>query len=73
MPGHGAGMPMGLLPFGPLTFIVTAVVIVIPFWAIFSKAGHSKWLSLLMIVPLVNIVTLYWLAFSSWPSLQNRR
>jgi hypothetical protein len=43
-------------------------LIILPFWFIFSKAGHSRWLSLLMVVPMVNIVMLYFLAFSTWPN-----
>jgi len=44
------------------------LILIIPFWQLFSKAGYSGWWSLLMIVPLVNLITLYVLAFSSWPS-----
>ena len=69
MPGAGEGMPMGFYPFGPLMWVVFAIVIIVPFWTIFSKAGHSKWLSLLMIIPLVNVIALYYLAFSDWPSV----
>jgi len=65
-------MPMGFFWLGPIMWLVFAVVIIIPFWAIFSKAGYSKWLSLLMVVPIVNIIALYFLAFSTWPSLQKR-
>ncbi|WP_168016844.1 hypothetical protein [Halomonas salinarum] len=57
--------------FGPFMMLIMAAVMVIPFWFIFSKAGHPKWLSLLMVVPLVNIVLLYFLAFSRWPSQVN--
>ena len=53
---------------GPLMMLVMAAVIIVPFWFIFSKAGYSKWLSLLMVVPLVNVILLYFLAFSKWPS-----
>lgn len=38
-----------------------------PFWKIFSKAGFSGWLSLIMVVPVLNIVALYYLAFAEWP------
>lgn len=62
----------GPWPFGPLMMLVMVVIVVLPFWYIFSKAGHSKWLSLLMVIPLVNIVLLYFLAFSKWPSLTNK-
>ncbi|MCB8840619.1 hypothetical protein [Aurantimonas sp. VKM B-3413] len=37
-------------------FITMAAVIVIAFWMIFQKAGHSKWLSLLVVIPLVNVI-----------------
>lgn len=70
MPFEGQDMPMEMSPYGPVMGLVFAIIIVIPFWRIFSKAGHSKWLSLLMVVPVVNIITLYFLAFSSWPSLR---
>ena len=69
MPNSGQGMPTQIFAFSPIMFIVMAAIIVVPFWMIFQKAGHSKWLSLLMVIPLVNVVALYWLAFSKWPSL----
>ena len=37
-------------------------------WAkIFSKAGYSPLLGILMIVPLVGLITFFWFAFSRWP------
>ncbi|MBP6760378.1 MAG: hypothetical protein KA131_01210, partial [Thauera sp.] len=50
-----------------LMMLLGAVVIVLPFWKIFAKAGFSGWLGLLMIVPMVNLIALYVLAFSEWP------
>ena len=41
-------------------------VILLPYWKIFGKAGFSPVLSLLMVIPLVNIIMLYYLAFSKW-------
>ncbi len=61
-------MPMYMGSFGIFMWLIMAVVIILPFWFIFSKAGYSGWLSLLMVVPIINIVTLYFLAFSTWPS-----
>ncbi len=55
-------------PTGLIMWLIMVALIILPFWFIFSKAGHSKWLSLLMVVPMVNIVMLYFLAFSTWPS-----
>jgi hypothetical protein len=60
-------MPIDMVIPGPFMMLVFAAMIIIPFWIIFTKAGHSKWLSLLMAVPIVNVLMLYFLAFSSWP------
>lgn len=51
-----------------LTMLLWVVVIVLPFWKIFSKAGFSGWLSLLLLLPLVNLVVLYVVAFVRWPA-----
>ena len=51
-------------------------IIVIPYWKIFNKAGFSGWLSLLMMVPLANLIVLYVVAFSEWkttPKMYNAR
>ena len=70
MMGMMDGMPMW--PFGPLMMLVVAVLVIVLFWRIFAKAGFSGWLSLLMVVPIANIVLLYVLAFSAWPSLREK-
>lgn len=56
---------MSMWPFGPLMMLVFAALVIVPFWLIFAKAGFSGWLSLLMIVPIANIVMLYVFAFSA--------
>jgi hypothetical protein len=66
-----SGTPMW--PFGPLMMLVFAALIIVPFWFIFRKAGYSQWLGLLMVVPIVNLVMLYFLAFSDWPRLRERK
>ena len=65
---HESMFGSGMWPFGSLMMLVMALVMILPFWFIFSKAGFSKWLSLLMVVPLVNLFLLYFLAFSQWPN-----
>jgi uncharacterized membrane protein YhaH (DUF805 family) len=42
-------------------------VVIVAYAKIFSKAGHSGWLCLTMLVPLVNLVVLIWFGFSKWP------
>ena len=48
-------------------FILLAwAIFLIPMWQIFKKAGFAPALSLLMLLPLVNLIMLYVLAFSRW-------
>jgi hypothetical protein len=47
------------------------IAVVLCFWIggnIARKAGFSRWLSLLLLVPIVNIVVIWMFAFSSWPN-----
>ncbi len=50
-----------------LGILLTLLLIVVPFWKICEKAGYSGWLSLLVMIPLINIGFLFFLAFSDWP------
>ena len=50
--------------------ILLSVVIIFPFWKIFRKAGFSKWLSLLTIIPIVDLVVLYYVGLAKWPPQQ---
>jgi hypothetical protein len=51
-----------------LPWLIVAVIAVVPFWRICARVGYSPWLSLLILIPLVNLVFIYYLAFSEWPS-----
>ena len=57
------------MPIPLLTAAVWAGIVVWPFWKITTRVGYPGWLSLLMVVPLVNVAYLYFLAFSTWPSV----
>jgi hypothetical protein len=48
--------------------LIAAAIVIIPFWKIYTKPGFSKWLSLLMTVPLINLIVPYVVAFSPWPA-----
>jgi hypothetical protein len=50
-----------------MTWIIFAVIAVVPFWRICTRVGHSPALSLLMVLPLVNLIFIYYLAFGDWP------
>jgi hypothetical protein len=43
------------------------VLFVVAWMKIFVKAGHSAFMGLLMIVPLVNFIVFLSLAFTDWP------
>jgi hypothetical protein len=51
---------------GLVFILVILPVIILPYWKIFQKAGFTPALSILMLVPLVNLILLYYVAFSDW-------
>jgi Zn-dependent protease with chaperone function len=59
-------MALAMLPFIGIGVLVIWAIVIIPFWQIFKKAGMAAPLSLLMLLPFVNLVMLYVLAFSRW-------
>ena len=56
----------GMMP-GSWMMLVIAVLVVVPVWRICAKAGYSGWLSLLVLVPVANLLLLYFLGFAEWP------
>ena len=44
--------------------LLLAAIVVVPFWVILERLGTHPALSILMLVPLANLVTLYLVAFS---------
>ena len=74
-PLNNPSLSPALLPFVFLIVVIAVVVGIVPYWKIFGKAGFSPWISLLMLVPLMNLVVLYIVAFSQWnvqPSFQQQ-
>ena len=63
-------MQDGMSGFGPFWMLLISAIVVLPFWQICTKAGYSGWLSLLVLIPMVNVVFVYFLGFSEWPSLR---
>ena len=61
----GAGA-IGLLFILGFSIIMIIFAIVI-WWKIFSKAGYSGAVGLLMFIPIVNLIALLILAFGEWP------
>lgn len=63
---HTMHMITAMMAIFPFLILIFIALVLIPYWMIWKKAGFSPWLSLLMIVPLVNFIMLYVLAFSEW-------
>lgn len=59
----GAGVALGFLVF----YLVIVVVMIVAYWKIWSKAGFNGAWSLLMLIPLANIIAFLYLAFAEWP------
>jgi hypothetical protein len=57
----GFGLFIGIIA------IVSIILAIVIWWRIFSKAGYSGALGLLMFVPIANLVMLLILAFAEWP------
>jgi hypothetical protein len=51
---------------GLFFLLVLLPVSLAPYWVIFKKAGFSPWLTLLMWIPVISLVVLYFVAFSQW-------
>lgn len=55
----------------PLVIFMNVLLVVLPFWKICAKAGLPSALSLLMLVPIANIILPFYIAFAEWPALRN--
>jgi uncharacterized membrane protein YhaH (DUF805 family) len=59
---------MGIGVVGLLIGVVIWIVLfLLPAWTIVRKAGYSGAWSLLLLIPVVNIIALFVFAFSTWP------
>jgi hypothetical protein len=48
-------------------------VILVPYWKIVKRTGNPPALSILFLVPLVNLVAIWWLAYTKWPAVDKGR
>lgn len=53
-------------------FILTILFWLIPFWKIFKRIGYPPVISLIMLVPILNIAGLWYLAIGDWPIKKKR-
>jgi hypothetical protein len=61
----GWASPLGLLALVPLIGLIFIIILT---WEALPRAGYTRWLMLLFIVPfpLIGLAFLFWLAFSEW-------
>ena len=71
----GAEFAVFLIPLIIIVLVaipLSLLLVVLPFWLICKKAGFHGALSLILLIPLGNIILLFFLAFSEWPALRGR-
>jgi hypothetical protein len=56
-----------LMMFGFFVALIALTIKALIFCKIFSKAGFSWALGLLILVPIANIIMAFYLAFADWP------
>jgi hypothetical protein len=66
----GIGIPELII----IVLILAILIVPLIFLSrILSKAGFSAWLSLLSLVPLLNLILLWVFAFIDWPNLDKKK
>ena len=56
-----------------LAIVSTSLVVIWPAGRICRRAGFSSWLGLLTIVPIANVVLLWFVALADWPVTKSSR
>lgn len=51
-----------------LWMLVMAILVVVPVWRICQRIGYSGWMGILILIPMLNLVFLYFIAFADWPA-----
>jgi uncharacterized membrane protein (DUF485 family) len=62
-----------LIMFGFFVGLIALAIKALIFCKIFSKAGYSWALGLLILVPIANIIMAFYIAFADWPVLKELR
>jgi hypothetical protein len=61
-------MPAAMWAGHWLWMLVIAIAVVVPAWRICRRTGYPGWLGLLTLIPVANLVLLYFIAFADWPA-----
>ena len=57
----------GVVVFSLIAGLIGFIFALVIYWRIFSKAGYNGARSLLMLIPIVNLIIVIMFAFSEWP------
>jgi heme/copper-type cytochrome/quinol oxidase subunit 2 len=57
----------GVILFSLIAGLIGFIFALVLYWRIFSKAGYSGARSLLMLIPVVNLIIIIMFAFAEWP------
>jgi hypothetical protein len=57
-----------VIPFA----LLMAILPVVAFWKICSRAGFNGALGLLMLVPIANLILPLYVAFAQWPAFKDK-
>ena len=52
---------------------IGGLLYLVAFWRIFTKAGFDGFLSICVLVPIVNVAVILYLGFADWPILRELR
>ena len=55
-----------------IVVVVYLVIILWPVARICRRTGHTPWLAILAVIPVANVVLLWFIALSRWPSTQTQ-
>lgn len=50
--------------------IVIWILVLVPNWKIVKRTGISPWWSLIMFIPVVNLIALWRFAYMDWPAVK---
>ncbi len=64
---------MNTLLSSPLVMmLILMALFLVPVWRILKRTGRSGWWSVLIFIPLVNLVGFWFLAFVRWPAVNGK-
>ena len=49
-------------------FLILSLLQLVAFWKILGRMGFPPWLAILASIPILNLVLLYYVALTPWPS-----